>query len=210
MASSLPFTFEQTDASLELTVRVAVPPSTQREDVAVRATAEHLRVSIARHGGPAAVLDGEFFYDVDFETLDWALMGEGANRRLVISLDKAEPVDWSEGLLRHQTAPEAPPPELPRNLSAAAAPAAAPAPPAAALPSPTQAILLDLMSGKKNLLTRDGVVSGVEVARALGAVMPETQQSHAKSTAGGGVDAAGRRERLKEYILSQYKDRLPG
>ena len=48
------------------------------------------------------------------------------------------------------------------------------------------------------------------MARALGAVMPETQQSHAKSTAGGGVDAAGRRERLKEYILSQYKDRLPG
>ena len=82
--------------------------------------------------------------------------------------------------------------------------------PTAAIDGGSQGIWADLMSGKKNLLTRDGVVSGVEVARALGAVMPETQQSHAKSTAGGGVDAAGRRERLKEYILSQYKDRLPG
>ena len=37
MACSLPFAFEQTDASLELTVRVAVPSATRREDVAVTA-----------------------------------------------------------------------------------------------------------------------------------------------------------------------------
>ena len=37
MACSLPFAFEQTDPSLELTVRVAVPSATRREDVAVTA-----------------------------------------------------------------------------------------------------------------------------------------------------------------------------
>ena len=37
------------------------------------------------------VLEGTFFYDVDAETLQWALEGDGAHRRLVISLDKAEP-----------------------------------------------------------------------------------------------------------------------
>ena len=46
-------------------------------------------------------------------------------------------------------------------------------------PTPTlmQAILQELMSGKKNLLTRHGVVSGVEVARALGAFISAQRPS---------------------------------
>ena len=121
------FTFEQSAASLELTVRVAVPPHTQAKgSVTVSATAERLRVSVAGHSRQPNVLDGELFYDVDPDSLSWALEGSGESRRLVISLEKAEPISWSDGLFRYQTAAEAPPPEPPR-----APPAAPRAPPAA-------------------------------------------------------------------------------
>ena len=128
MASSDLYALEQEDDSTELTVYVPVPASTERKDVSITATAERLRVSVAGHPRQPAVFSGQLYYDIDPDTLTWELKGTGEDRKLAISLDKAEPINWDEGLLRQHIAPEAPPPDLPRDLSkvkTASAPAAA-------------------------------------------------------------------------------------
>jgi len=126
--------FKQGDQSRDMSVFVPVPSCTLGADISVVATAERLRVSVVGHHKQPTVLDGELSYDIDADLLSWALEGSGSNRRLVISLEKAEPVDWAEGLFRQHMAAEAPPPEPPRaRAEAAAAVPAAVAPGAAAV-----------------------------------------------------------------------------
>jgi len=206
-----PFTFEQ-DESMFISIRVPVPQGTSKGDVSVSVATDRLRVSVKGHARQPHVLEGALYYDVDPDATSWALEGP----LLVIELEKAEPVDWDEGLFRVATAEPEPPPTITRALSSAlsAAPPASEAVGAPAAPTPSGAatagslthgqssgptlsddkdegesaraaaaalggegvsadsdIWAELMSGKKRLLTKDGVVSAEVLRRALASQM---------------------------------------
>ena len=57
------------------------------------------------------------YYDVNPESTSWALEGSGDARVLVVDLERAEAVDWDEGLFRVATADDTEPmPTIARNL----------------------------------------------------------------------------------------------
>ena len=162
MAAS--FSYEQDESSTELSIRVAVPPGTSKADVTVNVLAGSLCVSVSGH----RVLDGTLYYDVDADSTSWALEGSGDTRALIIELTKAEPVDWDDGLFRVATADDEPLPELRRDH---ALPSAAPleklGEESKREDAPKQTdIWAELMSGKKRLLTKEGVVVGADAVRA--------------------------------------------
>jgi len=119
------FSLSQCADSTDMSVSVPVPPPTAKPDVSVSARTDRLTVSVAGHARQPHVLDGVLSYDVDPGSLSWMLEGSGASRSLVITLEKAEPVDWSEGLFRAQAAETASPtPDVPCELPSLAAPMA--------------------------------------------------------------------------------------
>lgn len=148
--TSAVYTFAQEAAARDMSVTVPVPPSTSKLDVAVTLRADRLRVSVVGHPRQPHVLDGELCYDVDPDCLSWALERAGGATELVIALEKAEPVDWGEGLFRVQLAAPRPEPELKRGDVPASASAAArsvadgvalqPATPAAPAPAPAASV----------------------------------------------------------------------
>ena len=133
--------YEFSQDECNLTIATPVPAHTSAKDVSIAIRADRLVVSVVGHARQPSVLDGVLFFDVDPDSLDWELTGSGDGRALVLTLEKAEPIDWDEGLFRRDTACEAPQPDLARDWrptapSSAQPPAAAPAPAAAAAPVP--------------------------------------------------------------------------
>ena len=212
---SAAFSYEQDAETTAVSVRVAVPPATTRADVAVTLLADRLSVSVKGHSRQPHVLDDTLYYDVDPDSMSWALEGSGNSRALLIELEKAEPVDWDEGLFRVESADTEPLPTIQRDLSrppaktvsagtpvsgAHAAPSGAAPPPSAAAEAlrfnkafderyekaldklrllveekskregaqkqTAEEIWADLMSGKKRLMTKDGVFEGAEAVKA--------------------------------------------
>jgi hypothetical protein len=137
---SISSTYDFTQDESNLTINVPVPAQASAKDVTITVGAERLAVSVRGHVRQPNVLEGVLYYDVTPESLAWELTGAGDARMLVVTLEKAEPVSWDEGLLRVQSACEAPPPVItrsswsPLNAVASAATSAA-----ARTPSPAAA-----------------------------------------------------------------------
>lgn len=149
------YDFIQDECNLTITTRV--PSQTSAKDVKVSVQADRLVVSVAGHARQPNLIDGELFYDVDPESLEWQLTGSGNARALVLTLEKAEPCDWDEGLFRRDTVDEAPQPDVARDWMPAAAPGAGSAPAPAARPAaaPAPAIPASSPSGRARINVMD-------------------------------------------------------
>ena len=135
----------------EFSVSVPVPRTTRVRDVRISVRPDRLTVSVAGHARQPSVLDGELSYDVDADSLTWNIEADASE--LVLSLEKAEPVDWSEeGLFRATSVPPQPREDARRPVPAGGTPAPL------TMGSEASQVLADLMTGKKSLLTPSGIV----------------------------------------------------
>lgn len=118
------YDFQQDECNL--TITTPVPAQVSAKDVEITIQADRLVVSVLGHARQPSVLNGVLFYDVDPESLEWELSGSGDARVLVLTLAKAEPIDWDDGLFRCDTVCKAPPSDLARDWMPMAAPSVEP------------------------------------------------------------------------------------
>jgi len=84
--------------TLDMTVTVMVPPTTEKSEVKVKVDQDTLQVSVKGHPRQPFVLDGWFPYDVEPEGCTWHLEGDGVaqgDRKLVLNIDKEDYADWA-------------------------------------------------------------------------------------------------------------------
>lgn len=93
-----PYAFDQDES--DVVVAIAVPPSTRKADVMVVFGRTSVRVAVAGHATQPAVLDGTLEHPVDVDGCSWSLGGEGAQRALSVTFEKASGgLRWRQLLL---------------------------------------------------------------------------------------------------------------
>ena len=101
-AQAQPYEFEQAGPpatggvkAVEMVVTIPVPPSVTKAQCDVRLRREWVRVVVEGHPRQPSVLEGDFHGAIDLDNSMWQLQGEGAQRRLVLNLEKETGnVDW--------------------------------------------------------------------------------------------------------------------
>jgi hypothetical protein len=89
-ADTPPFAWSQTSDELELTL--SVPAATKPKDVRVKFGVQSCSISI---GGAAPVLSGRLAGKVNVDECTWTLSGDGAQRKLQVTLFKQAAVEWA-------------------------------------------------------------------------------------------------------------------
>tara|TARA_B110001452_G_scaffold227627_1_gene202632 strand:+ start:148 stop:1332 length:1185 start_codon:yes stop_codon:yes gene_type:complete len=101
-AQADPYEFEQADPpatggvkAVEMVVTIPLPPSVTKAQCDVRLRREWVRVVVEGHPRQPSVLEGDFHSAIDLENSMWQLQGKGAQRRLVLNLEKETGnVEW--------------------------------------------------------------------------------------------------------------------